>query len=373
MKKILRVLLFVVIVLGVSFVLLPGYVQNALIHLTANVDDYEIFENRIIEASKPEAWKVSADYNQYALGSAYEESFEEYETTAFVIIKDSALYFEQYWDDYDEATISNSFSAAKSIVSLLVGMAIEEGRIESVFQPVSEFIPSFSEGNKANITVQDLLTMSSGIVWDEAYMSPFSLTTKAYYGDDLKAIVESLEADVSQGLAFHYKSINTQVLAEVLEVATGQSISDYATNRLWRKIGAEHNALWSLDKAGGMEKAYCCFNSTARDFARIGQLILQDGHWDDDEVVPYEYLEVATKPYDYAEDAVNYYGYQFWIAHYKGKEIPYARGILGQYIFVLKDKNAVVVRLGKNRSKNYKEGHPEDVFLYLDAAYELLK
>jgi CubicO group peptidase (beta-lactamase class C family) len=257
----------------------------------------------------------------------------------------------------------------------LVGIAIEEEKIESVFQPVSDFLESFQEGEKSKILIRDLLTMSSGIKWNEAYMSPFSKTTEAYYGDDLKSLVSELAVSEEASYEFAYKSINTQVLAEVLEIATGQSLSDYATNRLWRKIGAEHDALWSLDKAGGMEKAFCCFNSTARDFARIGQLVLNNGSWGGEQVVPADYIEMATKPADLigSGDKIQHYGYQWWILNHDGKQIPYARGILGQYIFVLKDKNAVAVRLGKNRSKLFTNEHPNDVYTYVEAAYELLK
>ena len=358
------------------YLFLPKYTQKALIYWYANIDDYEIFENRTVAASKPFPWPFSENYNQIELGASYEDSLKKYETTAFLVIQDTAILYERYFEGYDEKSISNSFSAAKSIVSLLVGIAIFEADIESVFQPVSDFLPRFKEGDLANITIRDLLTMSSGLEWDEGYASPFSVTTEAYYGNDLKAMVNQLEPEELSGQRFQYKSIDTQVLAEVLEIATGQSISDYAQNRLWRKIGAEQDALWSLDRAGGMEKAFCCFNSTARDFARIGQLVLNKGRsLDGVQVVHPDYIEMATKPAQYSrkEEAIDHYGYQWWIVHYKGKAIPYARGILGQYIFVLKDKGAVVVRLGKKRSKSYRNDHPVDVYGYLDAAYELLK
>ncbi|WKV13153.1 serine hydrolase domain-containing protein [Marivirga harenae] len=367
------ILLF--IVLGVIYFFLPNYAQKAFLHLTADIDDYKIFENRTIAASNPKTWGESTLYNQYEMGQTYKEELERYETTAFLIVKDTALYYEKYFLGYNENEISNSFSAAKSIVSLLIGIAIEEGKIKSVFQPVGDFVESFREGEKSKILIKDVLTMSSGIRWDEAYLSPFSKTTNAYYGDDLKKLISELEVDNNPAEEFAYKSINTQVLAEVLESATGQSISDYATNRLWRKIGAETDALWSLDKEGGMEKAFCCFNSTARDFARIGQLVLNKGKWDEEQVVPSEYIEMATQPAQLmnAKETVPHYGYQWWILDYKGRQIPYARGILGQYIFVLEDKTAVVVRLGKSRSKFYTDQHPNDVYTYVEVAYELLK
>jgi CubicO group peptidase (beta-lactamase class C family) len=375
LKKIGGYSILVVILLGIIYFFLPNYAQKAFLHLTADIDDYEIFENRTIAASNPQAWEKSPQYNQYEMGQTFKDELEAYETTAFLVVKDTALFYEKYYLGYNENEISNSFSAAKSIVSLLIGIAIEEGKIESVFQPVGDFLESFQEGDKSKVLIKDVLSMSSGIRWNEAYMSPFSTTTRAYYGDDLKQLVSDLEMSNEPATEFAYKSINTQILMEVLEVATGQSISDYATNRLWRKIGAENDALWSLDRAGGMEKAFCCFNSTARDFTRIGQLVLNKGKWKGDQVVPADYIEVATQPADLmtSKNNIPHYGYQWWIVNYEGKQIPYARGILGQYIFVLKDKNAVVVRLGKSRSKLYTEEHPDDVYIYLEAAYELLK
>lgn len=375
LKKIGGYSILVVILLGIIYFFLPNYAQKAFLHLTANIDDYEIFENRTIAASNPQPWEKSTQYNQYEMGQTYQEELDVYETTAFLVVKDTALFYEKYYQGYSENDISNSFSAAKSIVSLLVGIAIEEGKIESVFQPVSDFLESFQEAEKSKIIIKDLLTMSSGISWNEAYMSPFSKTTEAYYGNNLRKLVDELQVSDERAKEFAYKSINTQILAEVLEIATGQSISDYASNRLWRKIGAENDALWSLDKAGGMEKAFCCFNSTARDFARIGQLVLNKGSWEGEQVVPADYIEMATMPARLIKsgERIPHYGYQWWILNYNGKQIPYARGILGQYIFVLKDKNAVAVRLGKSRSKLYTDEHPNDVYTYVEAAYELLK
>jgi CubicO group peptidase (beta-lactamase class C family) len=376
MKKLVRGLLFLVILLFVVYLLLPTHAQRAFLHLYANIDDYEIFENRKVVASNPLPWKLSENYNQYELGGVFQDTLDYYETTAFVVIKDTAIVYEHYYEGYDQESISNSFSAAKSIVSLLIGIAISENQIKSVFQPVSDFLPEFAEGEKANMIIRDLLTMSSGLDWNEGYANPFSVTTRAYYGTDLKWLVDGLSMESMPGLEFNYKSIDTQVLAEILEVATGQSLSEYATNRLWRRIGAEHDALWSLDKAGGMEKAFCCFNSTARDFARIGQLVLNKGQSiNGQQIVHPDYVHMMTTPAAYSkpEAESGFYGYQWWIVNYKGKDIPYARGILGQYIFVLKDENAIAVRLGKHRSKKYINHHPAEIYTYLDAAYELLK
>lgn len=376
MKKPGYFALFILIILVIIYLILPDYAQRAFIYLYANIDDYEIFENRKVVASNPQPWQISEDYNQYEIGAAYLDTLRKYETTAFLVVKDTALLYEQYYEGYSKEQISNSFSAAKSIVSLLIGIAIQEDYIKSIYQPVHDFLPNFDKGKKSSMIIRDLLTMSSGFKWNEGYSNPFSVTTQAYYGSDLQGLIKDLKMADNPGVSFSYKSIDTQVLASILEIATGQSISEYATNRLWRKIGAEQHALWSLDKAGGTEKAFCCFNSTARDFARIGQLVLNEGRWNDGrQVVHPDYVKMATTPAGYSDPnaAAGFYGYQWWIIDYNEKKIPYARGILGQYIFILKDKNAVVVRLGKKRSKVYRNQHPAEVYSYLAAAYELLK
>ena len=142
-------------------------------------------------------------------------------------------------------------------------------------------------------------------------------------------------------------------------------------------MGPSHDALWNLDSENGMEKAYCCFNSNARDFARWGQLVLNNGSWDGKQLISSSYLEEALSPADYLKDEegnpLDYYGYQWWIINYRGYSIPYMRGILGQYVFPIREKNAVVVRLGHKRSDELIGPNRKDIFVYLDAALELLE
>ena len=142
-------------------------------------------------------------------------------------------------------------------------------------------------------------------------------------------------------------------------------------------MGPKHDAMWNLDKKDGLEKAYCCFNSNARDFARWGQLILNNGSWNGKQLISEAYVKAATKPANYLVDEtgehIDYYGYQWWIINYKGYQIPYMRGILGQYVFAIKEKNAFVVRLGHKRSDELIGPNRKDIYVYLDAAFELLE
>jgi CubicO group peptidase (beta-lactamase class C family) len=265
---------------------------------------------------------------------------------------------------------------AKSIVSMLVGVAIKEGKIKSVEQPVGDFLPAFREGDKAKIKIRDLLWMSSGLNWDESYSNPLSMTTEAYYGSDLGKIINRLEPEQESGKEFHYKSGDTQILGFVLKAATGMSLSELAEEKLWKPLGAIEDAEWSIDKPKGIEKAYCCFFSNARDFARLGKLYLHHGIWNGDTIVPPSYVKASITPNGLIDSSdkqkVDFYGYQWWLLpNYKGQNIFYARGILGQYIIVIPEKDIIIVRLGKERGERIRK-HPSEVLAMIDAVNKMV-
>ena len=379
MKKIGWAILVIVCCLG-GYLALPSnyFLRRTLVHLYPKIDQFPIFENRIVQAGDPAPWKLAETYNTCSIPEQYIPVFEELETVAFVIIQDSALLFEQYWDGYSPKSHSNSFSMAKSIVSLAVGCAIDDDFIQSVDQSVSDFFPEFSGYNGKTLTIRNLLTMSAGVDFQEAYTSPFSPTTQLYYGDNLHAIAFGMKEIEEPGKIFNYQSGVTQLLAFLVEKATGENISSYVSRKLWTPMQAEENALWSLDKKDGMEKAYCCFNSNARDFARFGQLILNNGSWNNQQLISESYLKEATTPDTTLclpdNGKINrMYGFQYWMLDYKGMRIPYMRGILGHYVFILPEKNAVVVRLGQKRSEERTEAqYPDDINTWLNTALDIL-
>ena len=377
MKRILKILAYVIGICLVLYVLAPDYLLGALQRLGPRIDDYTFFENRVIEAGSHEKWAIDDEYNKMSLPVSIHEQIEKFNPVAFLVIQDEKIKYEEYWEGYDENSLSNSFSAAKSVVALMIGIALDEGKITSLDQPVGDFIPKYSEGSRKDLTIRQVLTMSSGLNWEEKYTTPFSTTARAYYGSNIADLITDLEVVEKPGVYFDYLSGNTQILAMVVEAATGKRISQYASEKIWKRIGASQNALWCLDKENGMEKAYCCFNTNARDFARFGQLVLNNGVWDNEVIISEDYISDATSGKDYLLDkkdnkAVDFYGYQWWIVDYNGYKIPYMRGILGQYIFSIREKNAVVVRLGHDRSSEYIGRHPKDVYLYLDAAFKIL-
>ncbi len=375
-KKTTRILISVAAIIALVIVLAPAHLRRAVTYGHAKINNYMIFDNRKVQNAEPLPWQHDSLYNAVNISPEYLQIIESYGTTGFVVIHNNKILHEQYWDGGSDTTRSNSFSAAKSIVSLLIGCLRDEGRIKSLDQPITDFLPDFKNSNGFTLSIKDLLTMSSGIDWDEGYSSLFSVTTEAYYGSHLAELVTGLKVINEPGKIFVYQSCDSQLLALIIEKASGKSISDYASEKLWKPLGAEHPALWSLDREGGVEKAFCCFNSTATDFARIGQMVLDSGQFNNRQIVSKAYLKEATSPALWIKGEnggpLDYYGYQFWTLTYKGHKVVYARGILGQYIFIIPSLNAVVVRLGNERSKEYIHFAPKDIFTYLDAAFELI-
>lgn len=358
------------------YLVLPAYLQKAFLYGYSDIYDYKIFHNRNVKTDIPQPWPISKQYNISSPSPALMDSLIRMETTGFLVAKNDSILYEYYSEESNEQTISNSFSMAKSIIGLLIGCAIDEGYIKSIHQPVEDFLPDYQNLKGKGLTIEHLLTMSSGSNWDEHYSSAFSITTKAYYGVNLDKLMQEVEIIEKPGITFNYKSGDTQFLAMILKRATGKPVAQYASEKLWKPMGAETPALWSLDKKEGMEKAYCCFNSTARDFARFGSLVLHLGHWKGEQLIPQSYVIESITPAYYLIDEnnkpLNHYGYQWWILHYRGLAIPYARGLHGQYIFVIPTKNAVIVRLGHQRSDEKINDHPLDVYTWINLGLELI-
>jgi CubicO group peptidase (beta-lactamase class C family) len=368
MKKFIRAIVFVlllIIVVFSAYAVISGktFLFEAVWYNFANIDDYKKFTNNTVVTGEAQPWDLHADYNKNPLPAELKKMLEDLETIAVVAIKNDSIIQEYYWDGYSDSSLSGSFSMAKSITSLLIGAAIKEGKIQSIEEPVGNYLPEFKTGDKAKVRIVDLLTMSSGSNWDESYANPLSVTTELYYGHNAYKVAAGVSIVHPPGTRHSYKSGDTQLLGLILEKATGKSLSAYASEKLWQPMGAEHAALWSTDRIGGSEKAYCCFNSNARDFARLGRLMLDSGRWKGNEIIPRDYYLQSIKPCMIPDDKgerCTYYGYQWWIVPSR-PEIFYARGILGQYVIVIPSKKTVIVRLGKKRSEKRIDNAPAEV------------
>jgi CubicO group peptidase (beta-lactamase class C family) len=368
MKKFLRrflyfLLLVIIVFSGYAFISGKTWMFKEVAYNFADIDDYKIFTNNKVAVGTPQPWQLAGNFNKPVLPDSLKNLLERIQSIGLTVIKNDSLLFEKYWDGYSDTSYSGSFSMAKSITSLLIGAAIKEGKIKSADEPVGNYLPEFATGEKAKVRIVDLLTMSSGSNWDESYANPFSVTAEVYYGDDAYKTATGVQMIKQPGTFHSYKSGDSQLLGLIVEKATGRTLSAYASEKLWQPMGAEFPALWSTDKENGNEKAYCCFNSNARDFARIGQLMLDSGRWKGAEIITPAYYAQSIKPCmipDNTGKPCSYYGLQWWLVPYE-PGVFYARGILGQYIIVMPAQHMVITRLGKHRSSKKIGTVPEEV------------
>lgn len=341
-------------------------------YTTAFLEDYKEFPNREIKKGVAQPWSITKDYNSVPATKTLENTHKELQTIAYLIIKNDSIWHESYFDGFNQNSKSNSFSMAKSIVSMALGKAIMQGKIKSLDQKVTDFFPEL-KGKYANeVTVGDLSSMASGLSWDERYYSPFSIVTKAYFHDDLKDVILDLEISEKPGQSFKYLSGATQLLAMCVEKATGQYLSDYVSEHFWKPMGAENEALWQLDNApNGIEKAYCCIASNARDFARFGKLYLNNGNWNGNQILDSSFVKKSITP-RFSESPE--YGYGWWMHKHLGKTLYYMRGHLGQFVIVIPDDQLIIVRLGHLKGlQTTSDPHSDDLYVYVEEAYEMLK
>lgn len=341
-------------------------------HTTAYLDDYKVFDNRLLRKSDhPQPWAISDKYNMIIASDSLESYHEKMKTVAYVVIHRDSISFETYRDGYGIDSKSNSFSMAKSIVTAALGAAIQEGKITGLDQKVNDFFPDLKGQYASRVTVGDLASMASGLQWDEAYYSPFSVTTQAYFDDELTEMMLRLPIDEEPAKEYKYLSGSTQLLGMVISKATGSTLSDYVREKFWNPMGAEQDALWQIEREGGMEKAYCCFASNARDFARFGKLYLQKGNWNGNQLVSTEFVEKSITPrFENSPE----YGYGWWLAQFDNHAIFYMRGHLGQLVYVVPDKELIVVRLGHKIHKSTESDiHGDDLRVYVGEALKMIE
>lgn len=382
MKRLKKIVLTILILFGVLIAALyitdTDYLLKAVRtiylngHTTAFLDDYQYFDNHVIEDGQHQPWPEHTDYNTVTVTETLDELNKKNGTIAYLIIKNDSIWFENYYDGYGRNSKTNSFSMAKSIISAMLGKAIMQGKIESLDQKVGDFFPEYNEGLAAKLTVGDLSSMASGLKWDEAYSSPFSITTRAYFDEDLEGVILDLLIVEEPGKSYKYLSGNTELLGMVIEKATGKTMAQYLSDNFWKPMGAEHEALWQIDsEVGGLEKAYCCVASNARDFARFGKLYKDYGNWNGKQLLDSSFVVKSVTP-RFPESPE--YGYGWWLLDHMGKHFFMMRGHLGQYVMVEPDDNIIIVRLGHHSSKVEGQEDPfySDIYTYLEEGYRML-
>jgi CubicO group peptidase (beta-lactamase class C family) len=271
------------------------------------------------------------------------------DTRAFVVVDDDEVVYERYFGGADRLTLQTSFSVAKSFLSTLVGIAIDEGVIGTVADPVTRYLPELAERDPRfeRITLRALLSMSSGLRYREQSLPlPWGDDVNTYYGTNLRELaLEDAEIERPPGEERHYNNYNPLLLGMVLERATGMSVSQYTATRLWQPLGAERGATWNLDSEdSGFEKMESGLNATPVDYARFGLLFLHEGEWNGTRIVSRDWVSAATAA-DTTTDPAEDYQYFWWVDTERPGRF-YALGNFGQYLYVAPDAGAVIVRNG---------------------------
>ncbi|MBL4631055.1 MAG: serine hydrolase [Paraglaciecola sp.] len=331
---------------------------------------YHSFNATVIDASSqpfyfPQEAKALPEAFEYDHNLVSTKGFiEASQTTGLLVLKDGKIVYENYWLGHGQGKQHISFSMAKSFVSALMGIAIEEGFITSIEQAVTDYVPELVGSGYDGVSIKNVLQMSSGVAFNEDYgdfnsdINRFSRATA--FGTSLDDFSASLVREKEPGTYHHYVSIDTQVLGMVLTRATGKSLSHYLSEKIWQPLGMEDQAYWLTDD-DGMELALGGLNVSLRDYAKLGWLYLNQGAWTDkqgntQQIVPRQWVIdsiTADAPHlvagenNPASSSSFGYGYQWWLPLGAEDEFS-AQGIYNQYIYIDPDQKLVIVKNSAN-------------------------
>lgn len=336
------------------------HVGRYFVYNFANISDYKKFQEREINAAEkkfefyrnvqPEMLENEYTKNRFTTIKGLEFLLENNKSVAFMVLHKDTIKYEWYTDKWSNDDIVTSFSMSKSVISALIGIALEEGAIKSVNDPITDYIKIFKNKGFEKITIQHLLDMRTGIDYKETYYNPFGNVAVGYYGRNLDRHISNLKVKGEPGQEFEYISISTQLLGVIIEEATGKTVSSYLEEKIWSKIGTEFSATWSVDRKNGREKSFCCLNAHVEDFAKFAKLYLNKGTWMEEQIIPKDWIEKSIQLHPETEDS--FYQNQWWLwgpsDNEHPKEVTYAaQGHLGQLMYIDPVKEIIILRFGK--------------------------
>lgn len=347
-------------------------------HSTAHIDDAGNFEQRKIATAQPRVWEKDTALNKEPLNSAMLSYLQQYKSAAFLVAKNGKLLHETYFAPYNESSRTNSFSVAKTVTTMQVGMAVQQGLIPSFDSPITQFLPEFNSNTSASkATISQVSAMKSGHDWTEKYYLPLNVTTDLYYGTNAEKLVLNQGFEREPGKEYEYSSGSTQLLGVILKRAIQaknpqSNVSEHLSQSLWQPLGMEKEAIYTLDRPGdqgGMERTYCCIFATAKDYAKLGQLLLQDGQWGGKQLLDKAFVERMRQP-----DLQPFYGHSLWMDWTYKHPFYFMQGHQGQYVIVVPALQLVVVRVGQFRNKAVlgpNQTTPLEVYSFVDEAVRL--
>lgn len=316
-----------------------------------------IFPSRSIKTSEPvfrfeTLQKELPQYYTYKDKTLSVEDFlQRTQTNGLLILKDDQIVKELYRNGVNEQTKFTSWSVAKSFISALVGIAIDEGLIKNVNDPVTHYVPELKGSGYDGVPIKDILRMASGVTFDESYDATFSDINMMMYktfllNQPVNDYALGLKSQRPSGTVQHYISVDTQVLGMLISKVTGNPPSQYLQEKMWGPLGMESDAYWSTDRQG-TELSFMGLNATIRDFAKFGSLYLHEGNWNGKQIISKKWVQESTmveKPQpDLVPKGVLGYQYQWWEADLSDGAYS-AIGVYGQYIYVNPKANLVIVK-----------------------------
>ncbi len=355
------------------------FLIEVIIHNLPNLYDHTIFPLRQISpapSSKTILFPTSKPIAPQVIETPeLKEYNKEYKTTALILLYDTTVLFEKYYDIGHIDSPSNSFSVAKTVVALLASIAVHK-KIISWDDTLGKYLPWLKDPEMKKIKLRHLVTMTSGTNWFEHYWFPITHTSEAYYGNNLPKLMNKLKVVDTPGTRFEYKSGDTQLLGFALSTVTKSNLSTLLEKWIWHPAKIPYTAYWALDRKNGMEKAFCCIFTTARAYATLGYLMLTKGIINNDTIFPAYIIDSMIQPLnvpDQENKPTTYYGKGVWLLDSVGYEnVFYARGIKGQFIILIPQEKIVIIRLGRWRMSRIGP-HNKDIYLLIDWAREQIR
>jgi CubicO group peptidase (beta-lactamase class C family) len=288
-----------------------------------------------------------------------------HKTISFLIIRNDTIVYERYNKGYTSNSFVSSFSMVKPFVSTLIGIAIDEGKIKSENDLIIDYLPEFK--NKIGwdkITIKNLLQHTSGIRFTDNKLNPVSDNAEFYWGDNLREKMLNLKLEYPPNTKFKYSSENTMLLGYIIEKVSGGTISNYLEDKIWKPLGMEAPATWSLDRDDdkAIEKTFCCLQARAIDFAKFGRLYLNGGNWNGKQIVSKRWVELSTHS-DPSGNNKHFYNNNWGIGPLKYGSY-FAVGLFGQYLYIYPEKKMIIVRFG-DAETSYHPNYWQEVFLQI--------
>ena len=333
-------------------------------------DDYRAINYRTMDRFFPSApiaagddvWAFAYDLRDltetytFQGETAYVDEFlERTETTSLIVSQRETIRFEAYFQGYDDTAQATSWSVAKSFVSALIGIAVNEGLIDSVDDPISDYVPRLTGSGYEGVPIVDVLTMSSGVAFNEDYDDPDADVNMIFvqmmgFQRPIDDYIASLERAREPGVFNEYVSSDTHALAMLLEAVTGTPLAELAQAELWEPLGMESDAFWSTDRHG-QAIGFCCLNAVPRDYLRFGTLYANEGQREGQQIVPRQWVIDSVNPTaphlqpgDNPDSSWTLgYGYKWWIPEEPRGDFL-AIGVWGQYIYVDPTRDVVIVK-----------------------------